>query len=481
MADMSSQTIDEIDVAAILDTYVYMDTQSENFNNKTLREVLDEMPSKVKKSEDYKAVLNAIEQNPSLGDYEIISQSMCDGYDEKLVIACTFKDPETGNIYVSYRGTGDGKWVDNGEGLTAKSTIMQDTSVAYFDNMMSELSEDERENSKIIVSGHSKGGNEAQYVTLTSDYRDKIAACYSIDGQGFSKEAIEYFKKTLGDDYEAYLRKMYSINGENDYVHDLGEVIIPEDHTYIIPTPNASGFSGFHDIKEMLAGAGLNWLRDEDGRVLHGEQGFLGLYAKSLSENMMEMSEEDLDDCAVTIMFLLEAFLPYDDVTGGQYKFGTGNRKCPSVKEMINCFSLLIPTLWDSLKDTIVDIAKVKIEEIVDSVKSWVADKINKAITWYNNNFNAGYKYATANPNIEVNTAKLRSYASRLSSINTRIVNLDRRLDSLYYKVGFLDLWNLMQADLLTGYSLRLRLCINYLEDTAEEFETVERSILSQL
>jgi hypothetical protein len=47
--------------------------------------------------------------------------------------------------------------------------------------------------------------------------------------------------------------------------------------------------------------------------------------------------------------------------------------------------------------------------------------------------------------------------------------------------VGFLDLWNLIQADLLTGYSWRLNRCVNYLNQTASDFEAVETALTNQL
>jgi hypothetical protein len=47
--------------------------------------------------------------------------------------------------------------------------------------------------------------------------------------------------------------------------------------------------------------------------------------------------------------------------------------------------------------------------------------------------------------------------------------------------VGFLDLWDLMQADLLTGYSWRLARCANYLSDTASDFDGVEKDLQNKL
>lgn len=81
---------------------------------------------------------------------------------------------------------------------------------------------------------------------------------------------------------------------------------------------------------------------------------------------------------------------------------------------------------------------------------------------------------------IIVDTYKLNQYAQRLASVNARIARLDRRLDSLYFRVGLLDLFHLMQADALTCYSWRLVRCQSYLQQTASDFDETERLILGE-
>lgn len=78
---------------------------------------------------------------------------------------------------------------------------------------------------------------------------------------------------------------------------------------------------------------------------------------------------------------------------------------------------------------------------------------------------------------IIVDTYKLNQYAQRIAAVNRRINRLDRRMDSLYTRVGLLGLWNLMQADALTCYSWRLVRCQAYLQQTAAEFEQVEKDL----
>lgn len=78
---------------------------------------------------------------------------------------------------------------------------------------------------------------------------------------------------------------------------------------------------------------------------------------------------------------------------------------------------------------------------------------------------------------IIVDTYKLNQYAQRIAAVNSRISRLDRRLDSLYWRIGLQGLWNLMQADALTCYSWKLLRCQAYLQQTAAEFEQVEKDL----
>lgn len=88
----------------------------------------------------------------------------------------------------------------------------------------------------------------------------------------------------------------------------------------------------------------------------------------------------------------------------------------------------------------------------------------------YDKYFNQGYKEANAYPHIMVDTYKLTIYSGRLQSVNRRLSNLNTRIDKLYWKVGLLDLWNLMRSDFRIGYSGRINSCTNYLNIMASDF-----------
>lgn len=79
--------------------------------------------------------------------------------------------------------------------------------------------------------------------------------------------------------------------------------------------------------------------------------------------------------------------------------------------------------------------------------------------------------------NIVVKTYNLRNYAERISQAKARIDKLDKRLNTLYKKVGLQGLLDLLDAGALTYYGQRLEECQSYLEETANDFETVEKEL----
>lgn len=128
-----------------------------------------------------------------------------------------------------------------------------------------------------------------------------------------------------------------------------------------------------------------------------------------------------------------------------------------------------------------INIRDVVVSAIVSAATAFCKKVSQNIKAFLDKYFKPGDKYASQNTYIKVDTALLRSYADRLAKVNNRIAKLDRRMDDLYGKVGLRDLWNLLQADALTGYSWRLSRCINYLNETASDFESVERSLASQI
>ena len=332
----------ELDVSALLNLYVYLDIQKHDYKGKTIQYILS-MDSFTKSithdtQKEYYEILkaavdpNSPQYNHTFASMELESQSGMDAnIPKKELIACAFTT-NSGEHYIAYRGTGDGKWVDNGEGMYKVSTIMQERAAQFFDYYAKLANLDE--SNRVIVTGHSKGGNCAQYVTLMSKYANLVDTCYSLDGQGFSKAAIEEFKKKWDKDYPAQLEKMYSINGENDFVHDLGISIIPENNTHLVYT-GATNIKGMHDLAQMI----------KNGKITIDpslEQGAMGKFAKKLSDELMSLNDEDLQDCAITIMSMLELFM---DGYDSESPVGTGDRMFANPEEIAGFISVGIPVI----------------------------------------------------------------------------------------------------------------------------------------
>ena len=78
---------------------------------------------------------------------------------------------------------------------------------------------------------------------------------------------------------------------------------------------------------------------------------------------------------------------------------------------------------------------------------------------------------------IVVDTYKLEYFSGRITDVNDRIGRLNERINNLYEKTGLLCLREIKQDNILSKYSSRLRKCKDYLDQTAFDFECLEKSI----
>lgn len=148
-------------------------------------------------------MLRAIAEDESLMCLEIGASY----YDEDgATLATCYSDPNSNEAYVTFRGTtGAREWHDNVLGLYQSDTACQQEALAFIESLSFD---------NITVTGHSKDGNKAMYVTLLSD---KVKRCLSMDGQGFSKEFYDKYWAEVQK--KGHLIKNYSL--DDDYVHIL--------------------------------------------------------------------------------------------------------------------------------------------------------------------------------------------------------------------------------------------------------------------
>lgn len=78
---------------------------------------------------------------------------------------------------------------------------------------------------------------------------------------------------------------------------------------------------------------------------------------------------------------------------------------------------------------------------------------------------------------IKVDTSKLDYYSNRLRSLNRQLTNVDLKLDSLLLKVDIGDKVNVIKADLSIGYNFKIAKCASYLDNCADRFRKVEKTL----
>lgn len=353
---------------------------------------------------------------------------------------------ESGKATVAFRGTGGSyqQWMNNFEGYGDLAQQSQLDAASFINSLPY---------NDIDVTGHSNGGDQAMYVTVVC--ADKVSRCVSYEGQGVSKEFVEEY----ADEIEKNKHKIKNICGSKDFVSPLLINIAAE--TYYVDS-DADLANGYFD---------------------HGSYGILTANQKALDSNGGNFPEDAYVDQAwyCTAIHWITVGLSgiSDDPNAG-----------PVIELVADVVGVIVAmsisgswkdpeALLIACNDLISSLAQFVFHN-VDMCIAAIRDICNNICAWCVNLFNSGKDYAKKNPQIKVNTALLTAYAQRLSSVNSKISQIDERLDSLYWDVGLLDLWKLMDADILTGYSSRLAKCATYLTDTAADFESVETDLVKK-
>ena len=152
-----------------------------------------------------------------MDDPQLSSLQVADTVDKNSVYATCFVD-SNGEATVAVRGTGGSykAWKDNVLGAYDDDTLCQETMLEFANKLK------DKGYSDITITGHSKGGNMAQYVTLLSG--DLVDRCISFDGQGFN----DHFVDKYADEIAENGGKIKSICAKNDYVSILLNTVAGE-------------------------------------------------------------------------------------------------------------------------------------------------------------------------------------------------------------------------------------------------------------
>lgn len=216
------------------------------------------------------ALLRVAKGNDRLRAMVIDKQSHGMGYHTDGLNAAAFYGP-LGNI-VAFLGTGDGEWSDNAIALIGQAqtntyyqydtkggivgariieepvSSQQAQALDYFHRVTTALGWHKKDS--VVVTGHSKGGNKAQFITLNSPF---VQRCYSFCGQGFAPETLEYYRQALGEEaYAQRANKVYSISAANDFVNVMGERLAPPDHVFFLKGGKVDATRQHHELPTII-------------------------------------------------------------------------------------------------------------------------------------------------------------------------------------------------------------------------------------
>jgi len=365
--------------------------------------------------------------------------------------AIAFKDPVTGQVGMSFRGSenkahvndeGKGQnWIkdmwDNVLTSTIGTSPQSIEAIAFY-----ERNKDKDGNNYLY--GHSKGGEIATSIYVL-DYIN-ISGVHVINAQPINS------MKLLPDQIAALQSSKFNalvVNG--DIVAWLGARVYPV--KFVVNNGEAGGPFGPHSIGNIEY--------KNNGNALIEPIPFSGHFWKGVASIVSTVAVS-----AVQIATRIPALVTNIVVRVGSFL----------VYDLPN----MVLQFVEFSKNAIDTIQKFN-REIKDALKNLVGEIANNISNWYNKNFNKSYNEAKATSEIKVDIYKLRDYAVRLQTVNNKLASVDNRLNSLYKSVSFFDWGKVLGADLKTSESSKVKGCMKYLNNTASAFEKAEQNIMNSL
>ncbi len=201
----------------------------------TVRDILNEVekentePQQTMTPEEWEAIYEMAKSDPRILNLKVTNRYYEPETGAKM--AC-FVDSD-GQAYAVFAGTGENEWRDDFVAGTMTDSPQQEKALEWIEQLPYD---------DVIVTGHSKGGNKAMYVAVTSD---KVSECYAYDGEGFSLEFCnKYFMDIWNKRDKIHLTASYrdfvnvlliNIAGDTKYIkNDVGVANAGEYHA-----PNA--------------------------------------------------------------------------------------------------------------------------------------------------------------------------------------------------------------------------------------------------
>lgn len=168
---------------------------------------------------DFKNLIAAMRKNKNILDCKIREPHFDQAYGGGGGVSVVLLNDNLHEAVVAFRGTALNEWTDDFLGANQIDSLQQINALEWYKMVYDKLG---LSNYKVTLTGHSKGGNKAKYITILND---TVERCISFDGQGFSDKFFENYKKEIAE------RQKYITNHNVDYdyvnilMNDIGERI----------------------------------------------------------------------------------------------------------------------------------------------------------------------------------------------------------------------------------------------------------------
>lgn len=411
------------------------------------------------------------------------------GYPDEFRAATFVSDPasDPSDAIIVFRGTANSidQWSDNVEGAFEFDTVHQKYAKQYADDVLKDFSQD----TNVIVTGHSKGGNQAAYVT-TLDETGKIDHCTTFDAQGFS----DLFFKKYSDAIEKNRSKITAIVAQEDKVSLLLNPVAEREICYKTePQDDPMMFHKFNLLIGKMTEKDQVERTDKDKQIkrylddlAEDVEGWPPALQNLVSDTIGEiLINKKIDDANLTMLIValvgeieMQVFL-HRDVEGLMNVIP----EIMTIIWLINSddnappFATIIFDLWEKylLLDKVTrGITSGFYQQAMRIFNEWYRKLTNVLIPGGSTGFLSGEM-------IILNTGSLHHLGSRLEVVTNRI----RRMDDYFNRIKAneeleLQLINIRKLDQLNENSLsRVKYCSNYLHHAADIFERCENKIIA--
>lgn len=127
--------------------------------------------------------LRLMQQNSHLTGLKILAYA---NQPESALVGYCFSEPSRDTGIIAFRGTTGNGWIDNIKGAFVCDTPQQLQALEFFTQVDKAF-----HLNTYILTGHSKGGNNGQYITIVNG--NKVSLCVTFNSQGFSSEFIRKY------------------------------------------------------------------------------------------------------------------------------------------------------------------------------------------------------------------------------------------------------------------------------------------------